>query len=128
MMPEAPDLGQREVFGEPPRNRLAVNGLRALRSGNLSATSVVPLISFSCLAIKTPSFVETRSGSMKSDDAQYAIVLIFLEGRLPMAIPTLAHHGMGAIVLINWGCLAVTLVVMERSLHWREVCPSVPRR
>ena len=37
-----------------------------LRSGNFAATSVVPPISFSWRAMSTPSFVETRSGSMKS--------------------------------------------------------------
>ena len=42
--------------------------LVARRSANSgwSATSVVPEISFSCLATRTPSLVETRSGSMKS--------------------------------------------------------------
>jgi uncharacterized membrane protein len=54
----------------------------------------------------------------------YAIVLIFLEGRVLMAIPSLARHGMDAIVLVNWGCLAVTLVVMECVLRWREIFPS----
>jgi hypothetical protein len=37
--------------------------LRSANSG-LSATSVVPPISFSWRATRTPSFVETRSGSM----------------------------------------------------------------
>lgn len=37
--------------------------LRAANSGR-AATSVVPLISFSCRATSTPSLVETRSGSM----------------------------------------------------------------
>jgi uncharacterized membrane protein len=54
----------------------------------------------------------------------YAIVLIFLEGRVLMAIPALARHGMDAVVLVNWGCLAVTLVVMECLLRWREIFPS----
>jgi hypothetical protein len=36
------------------------------RSGNRSAASVVDEISFSCRAMSTPSFVDTRSGSMKS--------------------------------------------------------------
>ncbi len=53
----------------------------------------------------------------------YAIVLIFLEGRVLMAIPALARHGMDAVVLVNWGCLAVTLVVMECILRWREIVP-----
>jgi uncharacterized membrane protein len=57
----------------------------------------------------------------------YAIVLMFLEGRVLMAIPALARHGMDAIVLVNWGCLAVTLIVMECLLRWREVFPSVGR-
>ena len=60
------DLGEREVFGEPASDRLAVNGLRRAAIGNFVAASVVPPISFSCLAMSTPSLVETRSGSMKS--------------------------------------------------------------
>jgi hypothetical protein len=58
----------------------------------------------------------------------YAIVLIFLVGRVLMAVPALARHGMDSIVLVNWVCLAVTLVVMESLLRWREVFPSVRRR
>ncbi len=53
----------------------------------------------------------------------YSIVLIFLEGRVLMAIPALARHGMDAIVLVNWACLAVTLIVVECVLRWREVFP-----
>ena len=56
----------------------------------------------------------------------YAIVLIFLEGRVLMAIPALARHGMDAIVLVNWACLAITLVVVECLIRWREVFPSRP--
>ena len=48
----------------------------------------------------------------------YAIVLIFLEGRVLMAIPALARGGMDSVVLVNWGCLAVTLVVTECVLRW----------
>lgn len=54
----------------------------------------------------------------------YSIVLIFLEGRVLMAIPALARHGMDAIVLVNWGCLAVTLVVVECLIRWHEIVPS----
>jgi uncharacterized membrane protein len=54
----------------------------------------------------------------------YAVVLIFLEGRVLMAVPALARHGMDAVVLVNWGCLAVTLVVVEAFLRWREVFPA----
>lgn len=48
----------------------------------------------------------------------YAVVLIFLEGRVLMAIPALARGGMDAVVLVNWGCLAITLVVTECALRW----------
>jgi uncharacterized membrane protein len=54
----------------------------------------------------------------------YAIVLIFLEGRVLMAIPALASQGMDAIVLVNWACFGVTLVVVEFLLSWREVFPA----
>jgi uncharacterized membrane protein len=54
----------------------------------------------------------------------YGIVLIFLEGRVLMAIPALARHGMDAIVLVNWACLAVTLVVTECLLNWDAVSAS----
>ncbi len=54
----------------------------------------------------------------------YSIVLIFLEGRVLMAIPALARQGMDAIVLVNWACLAVTLVAVEALLRWREVFPA----
>ena len=61
------ELGEREVLGEParsPRGRRSPSwSCRSANSG-CSATSVVPLISFSCRATSTPSFVDTRSGSM----------------------------------------------------------------
>jgi uncharacterized membrane protein len=54
----------------------------------------------------------------------YAIVLIFLEGRVLMAIPALARQGMDAVVLVNWGCFGVTLVMMDVLLRWHEIVPS----
>jgi hypothetical protein len=57
----------------------------------------------------------------------YGIVLIFLEGRVLMAIPALAQRGMDAVVLVNWGCLAITLVVAECFLRWREWIPAFAR-
>jgi uncharacterized membrane protein len=72
------------------------------------------------LCIRRGDISAHREWMMRS----YAIVLIFLEGRVLMAIPALARHGMDAVVLVNWGCLAVTLVVMECLLRWREIFPS----
>jgi hypothetical protein len=56
----------------------------------------------------------------------YAVVLIFLEGRVLIAIPALARTGMDGVVLVNWGCLAITLVVTECWLRWptRTVPPQ----
>jgi hypothetical protein len=74
------------------------------------------------------AYVCIRRGATKSHSEwmtrSYAIVLIFLEGRVLMAIPALARHGMDAVVLVNWGCLAITLVVVESLLRWREVFPG----
>lgn len=72
------------------------------------------------LCIRRGAVSAHREWMMRS----YAIVLIFLEGRVLMAIPVLARHGMDAVVLVNWGCLAVTLVVTECLLRWREIVPS----
>jgi hypothetical protein len=38
---------------------------------------------------------------------------IFLEGPVLMAIPAFARQGLDAVVLVNWACFAVTLVVVE---------------
>jgi hypothetical protein len=79
---ELDDLGQRgdreeaveaDVGGSQLRDALAGAegtqfGLAVRRPANSgwSATSVVVPISFSCRAMRTPSLVTTRSGSMKS--------------------------------------------------------------
>jgi hypothetical protein len=57
------------------------------------------------------------------DDPQHAIVLNFLEGRVLMAIPALAAGGLDSVVLVNWACLALTLVGTECILRWREIVP-----
>jgi hypothetical protein len=54
----------------------------------------------------------------------YGVVLIFLEGRILMAIPALARAGMDAVVLVNWCCLALTLVLTECFLRWRQLFPA----
>ncbi len=58
----------------------------------------------------------------------YAVALIFLEGRVLMAIPALARGGMESIVLVNWACLAVTLVAAECLIRWREIVPLAGHR
>jgi uncharacterized membrane protein len=74
------------------------------------------------------AYVCIRRGAVKAHrewmTRSYAIVLVFLEGRVLMAIPAVARHGMDAVVLVNWGCFAVTLVAVESFLRWREVFPA----
>jgi uncharacterized membrane protein len=72
------------------------------------------------LCIRRGNIRSHREWMMRS----YAIVLIFLEGRVLMAVPALASRGMDAVVLVNWGCLAITLVAMELLLRWPEIAPD----
>jgi uncharacterized membrane protein YozB (DUF420 family) len=72
------------------------------------------------LCIRRGAVASHREWMMRS----YAIALIFLEGRVLMAVPALARHGMDAIVVVNWACLAVTLVTVECVLRWREIVPA----
>ncbi len=76
------------------------------------------------LCIRRGAVASHREWMMRS----YAIALIFLEGRVLMAVPALARHGMDAVVLVNWGCLAVTLLTVECVLRWREIVPAGQRR
>jgi hypothetical protein len=74
------------------------------------------------------AYVCIRRGAVSSHREwmirSYAIVLIFIEGRVLMAVPTLARHGMDTVLLVNWECLAVTLVAVEVLLRRREIWPS----
>jgi len=70
------ELGEREVLGEPAGDRDAVDDLGRLAACELrwADTSVVPEMSFSWRATRTPSRVDTRSGSMKSAPSSIASV------------------------------------------------------
>jgi hypothetical protein len=54
----------------------------------------------------------------------YGVLLIFLEGRVLMAVPALAQGGMDSIVLVNWACMVITLVACECFLNWRQLFPK----
>ena len=76
-------------------------------------------------AIRRGAVSTHREWMMRS----YAVVLIFIEGRVLMAVPSLAERGLDAVVLVNWACFAVTLVVVECLLRWREIVPGkAPRQ
>jgi hypothetical protein len=72
------------------------------------------------LAIRRGAVGTHREWMMRS----YAVVLIFIEGRVLMAVPALAERGLDAVVLVNWACFAVTLIVVECMLRWREIVPN----
>jgi uncharacterized membrane protein len=83
----------------------------------------IVLLSFTSIAyrcIRRADFVHHREWMIRS----YSILLIFLEGRVLMAIPPIARGQMDSIVLVNWGCLAVTLVITELYLRRREIFPA----
>lgn len=72
-------------------------------------------IAYAC--VRRRHFASHREWMVRS----YAIVLIFLEGRVLMAIPALARRGMDSVVLVNWGCLALSLIVTECFLRWQQI-------
>jgi hypothetical protein len=51
----------------------------------------------------------------------YAIALIFIEGRVLMAIPWFAAGGLDSVVAVNWLLLVVSLVAVELWLQWEKL-------
>lgn len=83
----------------------------------------ITLMTFSAVAylcIRRRDVAHHREWMIRS----YSIALIFLEGRVLMAIPTIERGGMDSVVLVNWGCMGVTLFVVEIYLRWREIVPA----
>lgn len=86
----------------------------------VQATTWVLFTLIAYLCVRRGEISAHREWMMRS----YSVVLVFLEGRVLMAIPAIGRHGMDSVVLVNWGCFAVTLVVMEVLLRWREIFPA----
>jgi len=78
------------------------------------------LIAYRC--IRRGAVVSHREWMMRS----YAVALIFIEGRVLMAVPAIGRGGMDSIVLVNWACFAATLIVVECLIRWREIVPAAP--
>lgn len=82
--------------------------------------STLLLFTFAAYAcVRRREFSAHREWMVRS----YGILLIFLEGRVLMAIPALERGGMDSIVLVNWACMVITLVVVEYFLRWRQLFP-----
>lgn len=71
-------------------------------------------------SIRQKNVAQHREWMMRS----YAVLLLFLEGRVLMAIPAIGQRGMDSVVLVNWGCLVVSLVAVEFILRWRDLFPE----
>jgi uncharacterized membrane protein len=74
-------------------------------------------------SIRHKNVAQHREWMMRS----YAVLLLFLEGRVLMAIPAIGQQGMDSVVLVNWGCLVVSLVAVEFILRWRDLFPARAR-
>jgi uncharacterized membrane protein len=83
--------------------------------------------SLTAMAFTAAAYRSVRAGRIAQHREwmvrSYAVILIFVEGRVLMAIPALARHGIDSIVLVNWLCLAVSLVCAEFALRWRDLFP-----
>lgn len=40
-----------------------------------------------------------------------------------MAIPALSRRGLDSVVVVNWGCMVVSLVAVECFLRWQQLFP-----
>jgi uncharacterized membrane protein len=83
--------------------------------------------SLTLMAFTAAAYLSIRSGNVAQHREwmvrSYAVVLIFLEGRVLMAIPAIGRRGMDSVVLVNWACLVVSLVAAEFILRWRTLFP-----
>ncbi len=75
------------------------------------------LAAYAC--IRRRDIVAHREWMVRS----YSILLIFLEGRVLMAIPALSSRGLDSVVAVNWACMVVSLVAVEFFLRWRQLFP-----
>ncbi len=86
----------------------------------VQATTLVAFAAAAYWSIRHRNVAQHREWMVRS----YAVVLVFLEGRVLMAIPAIARHGMDSVVLVNWGCFALSLVISDFALRWGSLFPS----
>ena len=51
----------------------------------------------------------------------YAIALVFIGGRFVMGITGLEQLGIEMVQAIIWGCLALSMVFADISIHWKDI-------
>jgi hypothetical protein len=63
----------------------------------------------------------------------YAIALVFIGGRFVMGITGWEQLGIEMVQAVIWGCLAMSVVAADISIHWNEIrsvfstAPAKPR-
>lgn len=88
----------------------------------VQATTLMAFTAAAYWSIRHRNVAQHREWMMRS----YAVVLVFLEGRVLMAFPAIARYGMDSVVLVNWGCFTLSLVIVEFALRWGELFPPRP--
>ncbi|HEU4796953.1 MAG TPA: DUF2306 domain-containing protein, partial [Pyrinomonadaceae bacterium] len=54
----------------------------------------------------------------------YAVALVFIAGRFVMGITGWDTLGVEIVQAIIWSCLALSLLLADVSIHWREICAA----
>lgn len=55
----------------------------------------------------------------------YAVALVFIAGRFVMGITGWETLGVEIVQAIIWSCLALSLLLADVSIHWREICAAL---
>jgi hypothetical protein len=54
----------------------------------------------------------------------YAVALVFIAGRFVMGITGWETLGIEMVQAIIWSCLALSLLLGDVAIHWREICAA----
>jgi hypothetical protein len=54
----------------------------------------------------------------------YAVALVFIAGRFVMGITGWETLGVEIVQAIIWSCLALSLLLGDVAIHWREICAA----
>jgi hypothetical protein len=54
----------------------------------------------------------------------YAVALVFIGGRFVMGVTGWETLGVEIVQAIIWSCLALSMVLADVSIHWREICSA----
>jgi hypothetical protein len=55
----------------------------------------------------------------------YAVALVFIAGRFVMGITGWETLGVEIVQAIIWSCLALSLLLGDVAIHWREICAAL---